>query len=438
MDCPAELASFFDRVYVINLARRRDRWTRFMQRLPRDWPFKTPERFNAIDGQLCPPPPWWKQGAGAWGCYRSHLAILERCLNEAVRSVLILEDDAVFCDGFSERVAEVLRELPSDWGMLYLGGQHLKTETHPPEKLTAHVYRAYNINRTHAYAVRGGEHMRVVYQHLCKRDWNPRHHIDHHYGLLHESRAINVYCPDQWLVGQADGFSNIYGRHVPLRFWAHASAFERRQPERLLPVVAVIGPFRSGTSCVAGILHTLGVSMGEAFSPPRPDNPRGTYEAVVLAGMCREFFREPHMRECVPYTERVMRLRKWAADRSRVPGREIIGAKHPTLCLMVPDIVEAWTNVRIIAVDRPIEESIASALAVGWLPTAESVIPAMIQARDEALERVGVPVLRVNYHDVLEKPRDICKQLIEFCGIRPQTIQVEAAVGFVDKRLKRF
>lgn len=437
-DCCGNLSTFFERVYVINLDRRRDRWERFMERLPQDWPFRKPERFAAIDGQKCPPPPWWKQGAGAWGCYRFHLAIIEKCLNESVRTVLILEDDAVFCDNFSQRAARILRSLPSDWGMFYLGGQHLKAESHPPEKITNCIYRAFNVNRTHAYAINGGEAMRVVYQHLCRQSWNPRHHIDHHYGVLHESRRINVYCPDEWLVGQADGFSNIYGRHVPIRFWANAASLERKQMDTLLPVVAVLGPFRSGTSCIAGMLHNLGVSMGEAFEPPQPYNPKGNYEALWLAKMCREFFREPEMRESVPYVERVKRLRKWLTDRSGIGGRSIIGAKHPTLCLMVRDIAEAWPKLKIIAVDRPVEESINSALAVGWLPTAETVIPAMVKARDDALTALNLPVLRVHYHEVIENPQDVCERLIAFCGIRPQKVQIDSAIAFVEKGLKRF
>lgn len=45
----SNLQQTFDRVVVINLARRADRLARF-NRLLCDWPFKTPQRFEAIDG----------------------------------------------------------------------------------------------------------------------------------------------------------------------------------------------------------------------------------------------------------------------------------------------------------------------------------------------------------------------------------------------------
>ena len=98
----------FERVYCINLARRAERWQEFTSGLPDDWPFPQPERFEAIDGERCPPPAWWNTSPGAWGCWRSHVAILKRCLNEGIDSVLILEDDAIFREGFTAKAEAFL------------------------------------------------------------------------------------------------------------------------------------------------------------------------------------------------------------------------------------------------------------------------------------------------------------------------------------------
>jgi len=437
------LLSFFQRVYCINLDRRPDRWKQFLDALPRDWPFRYPERFPAIDGDKCPPPPWWKAGRGAWGCYRSHVTIIERCLNEGVESVLILEDDAVFVDNFAEEAQKFLTAIPVRQGMIYLGGQHLFQEQHPPQRVNEHVYLAYNINRTHAYGIVGRDAMEIVYRHLHRHDWKEKHHIDHHYGRLHESGAVSVYCPPRWLVGQRAGKSNISGKETANdQFWQGAAMVLNKNAPRINPVVAVVGPFRSGTSCVAGILHTLGISMGAQLLSPEQTkhfNPKGTFEAVWLARMCRRFFKEPEMIEQVPRPQRIAELRRWAEERTRQVGSgKLIGAKHPTLCLMVEDMVEAWPGLKIIAVDRPVEQIVASALAVGWLPTAREVIPMMVTARDTALTRVNVPVLRINYEDVVTNPRDTCSALIEFCSIAPSADQMEMAIQFVDKKLKHF
>jgi hypothetical protein len=88
------LGNLFERVYVLNLESRPDRWQAFRSRLLPDWPFAEPKRVQAVDGRLVPPPAWWRSGPGSWGCYRSHLSLLEDCLNENVGSVLLMEDDA--------------------------------------------------------------------------------------------------------------------------------------------------------------------------------------------------------------------------------------------------------------------------------------------------------------------------------------------------------
>jgi hypothetical protein len=123
-------------------------------------------------------------------------------------------DDAGFVPDFVEHLNAYVRELPEDWGLAYLGGQHLYAAKHPPKKISDRVYRPYNVNRTHAFMVRGRATMKALYRHLNWNDWHLKHHIDHHLGRLTQRRyealvqgknvekeSIPVYTPDRWLVG---------------------------------------------------------------------------------------------------------------------------------------------------------------------------------------------------------------------------------------------
>ncbi len=98
------------------------------------WPFPDVERFAAIDGRRLATPEQWRAGNGAWGCYRSHLLILEKCLLEGIDSYVVFEDDAGFVPDFVEHLEAYVRELPEDWGLAYLGGQHLYAAKHPPRR----------------------------------------------------------------------------------------------------------------------------------------------------------------------------------------------------------------------------------------------------------------------------------------------------------------
>ena len=425
------LRDTFQRVFVVSLDRRRDRWEAFQQRLPADWPFAPPERVQAVDGQHIQPPTWWTAGRGAWGCYRSHLRLIEYCLNNQIDSVLLMEDDAVCCDGFADKAAEFITALPADWGMIYLGGQHLHANQHPPIKVNDHVYQPYNVNRTHAFALRG-DMLQTVYSHLHKTHWQQGHHVDHHFGQLHQQRNHPIYVPREWLIGQAEGKSNISGREPPRRFWESAGSIAS---PHVPAVVAVVGPFRGGTSCVAGMLHKLGVSMGDRLKPPTRANPTGFFEAAQLARICRQSFREPWLTEQNTHAQRVARLRNWAAGRDG----QLIGAKHPTLCMMVGDMVDAWPDLRLVVVDRPADESILSLRRQGWwTPKArEAVIPTMVETRDTALANCARPVLRLKHHDTLADPAATVDRLIQFLDLTPTDAEIAAAISHVIPNIER-
>lgn len=198
-----------DTAHVINLTRRPERWAAFRKRLPGDWPLPPIERFEAIDGKEVAPPAWWRSTSGAWGCRCSHVAVLERAMQMGAEVSWIFEDDAVFCRHFAERFRAFLAIVPSDWDMIYLGGELLHRRKHRPQVVRDGVLRPFNVNRQHAYAVRA-KAFEALHVHLHDfANWHRKGNTDHHVGTLHESRRLNVYCPAEFLVGQAAGRSDI-------------------------------------------------------------------------------------------------------------------------------------------------------------------------------------------------------------------------------------
>lgn len=205
----------FDRVVVISLARRPDRLAEFMARASAAWPGQAIEVLPAIDGREHAPPSWWKTTPGAWGCYLSHKQAVALAVLEGVERLLVFEDDATFVPDFPARLAALPVPADADW--LYLGGQHLRR----PEPVVDGLVRGTNVNRTHAYALLGRRALAAVRAHLepDSKRWTARNHVDHHYGILHQSRALNVYAASPWLCGQAAGLSDVDGRKRPERVW---------------------------------------------------------------------------------------------------------------------------------------------------------------------------------------------------------------------------
>lgn len=425
-----QLREFFQRCYCINLDRREDRWAEFLGRV-KDWPLAPIERFRAIDGNLVPWPHWWTQGAGAWGVYLSTLSILQQCLMDDVKSVLVLEDDCLPLDNFREGLPRFLESVPLDWQQIYLGGQHLFEMQHPPCKVNEFVDRPYNINRLHAYGL-SQIGMRIAFSHLCGRNWGPKHHVDHRFGILQMEQGIVAYTPHDWLIGQAAGRSDICGRELPVRFW-----HRRPQTESERIVVAVLGPYRGGTSAVAGALHHLGIIMGHRFfMGGQAASPKGCFEAKRLYDICLACYPEPSFEVARDYPTRVRLLKEWLQGRS---NERRVGAKHPKLCLMIPEMLEAWPSVKFISVHRPLEESVNSLTDLGWWAGTwkpEDLIRRLVETRDRELAELPEDrVYRLDFREFRSNPRTHLEDIAQWAGIKPLEEQYAKACAHIDPSL---
>jgi len=421
----------FDRVVCISLDKRQDRWKEFVGRLPEDLPFGPIEKCVAIDGKKCPGPSWWKQGNPAWGCYRSHTRLIEECLNQDVNSILLLEDDAIFCDGFAEKFKTFIEHVPNDWGMLYLGGQHFFMRAHPPKRVNEWVYRPYNVNRTHAFALRGAT-MRDVYVHLHEsRKWANRHHIDHHLGRLLMEGRHPVYCPKEWLVGQSENRSNIAGRDFPERFWPPA------KKEKVLPTpfVVVVGLHRSGSSLLAGMLHTVGVHMGNKFIGCEFN---GGYEAKTFARLCEQMMPFPGTEFKLGVDEFKNRFQRWATARSKEAKKkgQIAGCKYPHSCAVAPMLRDALgSQMKVVHINRPLEKSIASLIRRdGKRQDTQLLEQVQRFLWEKKQEFLGTQEhITVQYEDLLDSPEKELKQAIDFLGIHPSDKLIFKACRLVNR-----
>jgi Glycosyltransferase family 25 (LPS biosynthesis protein) len=228
------LDQHFERIAVISLAGREDRRTRCAAHLAELRLSRSVQWFDAVDGRSQPPPRGWNSGGPAWGCHRSHVTIMEEALRDRLHSVLILEDDAIFSPHTCHELRPFLKAVPDDWGQIYLGGQHL---AQPLPTASPLVWRGYNVNRTHAYAVSGREAGLIV---DFLNQWPARahtacHHIDHHFGLAHRMRLWPAYCPKSWFTGQMEAVSDIHlhDPDLPERWWHY------HRHNMQLPIVAV-------------------------------------------------------------------------------------------------------------------------------------------------------------------------------------------------------
>jgi GR25 family glycosyltransferase involved in LPS biosynthesis len=146
---------------------------------------------------------------GVVGCFLSHKAIISLARENGIESVLILEDDVAFDDDLNEKFREWYKEVPDNWDMLYLGGNHNVKRI--IGKISEHVLRVTQTQTTHAYAVKN-----TVYDLILDRLETLDKDVDVAYTDV--QKQCNAFCFTPRLAWQRPGLSDIWQQHVDYDF----------------------------------------------------------------------------------------------------------------------------------------------------------------------------------------------------------------------------
>lgn len=262
------LDEYFDYVVLISLREQVERRERALRAL-RDGGLSERVRiFDAVKGAAVKRPAWWPNGSGAWGCYRSHVAVLREAQAEGAQAVLVLEDDVVWSAAAAAEVRRMMAEMPDDWAQIYLGGQH----RWEPQRLRGvkSVLRGRSVHRTHAYALRGGaiekvlEHLERVEDFAAAKAKGEKRHVDHHLEGAHRAKAWPVYAPVRWMAGQGEAYSTILGKKKQEEWWQPRKILEAEREKIVnkkretsdVPFVIFSTP-RSGSTLLMRMLNGL-------------------------------------------------------------------------------------------------------------------------------------------------------------------------------------
>lgn len=128
-------ANFFDKIYVINLAKRTDRMEQAKNQLDKyNIPF---ERFEAIEDVN-----------GAEGLRLTMIEIFTNAIRSNYKNILLLEDDLdVIQPEINSIMDNVVKDIPSNYDIIYLGCQLCRT---PSEWYNENLLRVQSAFATHA------------------------------------------------------------------------------------------------------------------------------------------------------------------------------------------------------------------------------------------------------------------------------------------------
>jgi GR25 family glycosyltransferase involved in LPS biosynthesis len=199
---------YFNKIYCINLDDRIDRWKLAEEQFIKNK--LTVERIPAIKGADLNLE--WPFGIkeGAVGCSLSHLFTLKLAKHLNLDNYLLLEDDIQFDENFLEKFSRIYeKQVPDDWDMLYLGGQHFHGIN--LEKINENVYKCEYTLAAHSVAFKY-----TVYDRFINKLIDITKPCDVHYAESH--KEINAYVIIPHLTWQRNTYSDIENVQVDYSF----------------------------------------------------------------------------------------------------------------------------------------------------------------------------------------------------------------------------
>jgi GT2 family glycosyltransferase len=218
-------------------------------------------------------------------------------------------------------------------------------------------------------------------------------------------------------------------------------------------VLVVLGMHRSGTSALTGMLHHLGVALGEHLMPASADNPRGYWEHS----------------DVVSAHERLLAAVGWAWDDIRslpigfehdepaqVAARELLaivsrdfagvplwGLKDPRLCRLMPLWATLFATARVearylLALRHPLDVA-ASLGARDGIGMGRALLLWLGHLLDAERATRGKPRVIIHYEDLIGERgwRDIADEIAGTFGLTWSQSNAAAVEAFLAPELRR-
>lgn len=198
------LDNISNKIYVLNLKTRTDRREHIVNQL---------QKINcnnyiiidAIDGKELVNTT--RLTNGMLGLNHTYLKIYDEWVKESPDNIIIIEDDCVFLDNFNEELLNYMSNIPSDWEMLYFGGNHNYHVGSQTEKINDYCIKLNNTYTAHCVVLKN-----YVFEELIKNIRSMEIENDVYMATL--QKKYNAYSTSKKITTQLPNFSDIENRLV--------------------------------------------------------------------------------------------------------------------------------------------------------------------------------------------------------------------------------
>lgn len=204
-------------------------------------------------------------------------------------------------------------------------------------------------------------------------------------------------------------------------------------------LILVCGPWSSGTTAVAGMLHKLGLKGMGPFFKTNDERTQNSYESLAFRNAIQSIASEGQVELTVPRKQALERMVAFRdqvvaqvyGGESGIEGAPPIFLKFPLSAVAIPEIGKVF-QTRMVYVVRSLKDIEATRVRREWpeyLGTmgAQKIYSEMFKA----LVNLPIPTQLIRYPELLARPRMHAKLLSDWAGIAPDETKIRLATEFV-------
>jgi GR25 family glycosyltransferase involved in LPS biosynthesis len=196
----------YDKVFLINLKKRTDRLENFKKQVEK-FDLGEFEIFEAVDGTKLNNVQSKLLSRGEIGIIMSNIEIFKKAKEKNYKEIIIIEDDCYFTEEM-KNIYDYISLIPSDWDMIYFGGNHnLHVGEQPPKIVNDKIIKLHNSYSAHFVIIKSNLFEEIIF---LLSSFNKQ--IDVVYSDL--QKKYNVYSTKNAIAKQLTGFSDIQNKEV--------------------------------------------------------------------------------------------------------------------------------------------------------------------------------------------------------------------------------
>jgi hypothetical protein len=209
-----------------------------------------------------------------------------------------------------------------------------------------------------------------------------------------------------------------------------------------IKTVVVLGMHRSGTSMIAGILHKLGVDMGEDLIGASLHNPLGHYENIDFINLNKFIFRKAQGTDFSPPPRKnILKLENHFRDKIKdlidKSQSYMWGWKDPRTCITIPLFYPHLDNPYFVICIRDKDQVVKSLKKRNPLLSQELATTAYKRYNEDIKKFLDnnpeTKSLKLYYSKILKDPKPEIQKLIDFLDISVSSDTYTKINNFIQK-----